>query len=398
MKKLLILSVLVLLVVALALPALAAGSGPVITLQPQSPTYPEYAVAMYTVKASGTNLHAYWYMEWQGKTYEISAIGGAMQPWEPFAGETYGARQPDANTFTYMFQGISYDLDGAYIWCTIEDGHYSVTSQKVRVSVGNEHMPPEILNIPAALTVPKGGEAEIRCVAKSPDGSQLSFLWYETPTGKLQDISAVNRGAETTDYMLCDTSVVGTRNYLCKVETANGGIAYSSYVSVTVVEPTEAPKITTNTLPTATAGQPYSTKISASGDKAVFEVYYNPGKANDLDKTGLTIASDGTLSGTPKAAGSYTFCICASNAGGEDYKVYTLTVSEAVPETTGATEPEETTAPTTAPTKPSQSAPKDSGVERSRSDSVPGWALVLMGLLATAIGVGVAVLLTKKQK
>ena len=159
-----------------------------------------------------------------------------MQDWEPYAGESYGARKLDDSTFAFIFEGIEYDLDGAYIWCVIEDGHYSVTSQKNRISVGNENMPPEIVSIPSELTVEQGDLAEIRCVAKTNDGSELSFLWYETDTGKREDIRAVNRGTETADYLICDTDNVGTRNYVCLVESANGGMTYSSVVAVTVME------------------------------------------------------------------------------------------------------------------------------------------------------------------
>lgn len=60
------------------------------------------------------------------------------------------------NTFVFVFEGIEYDLDGAYIWCVIEDGYYNVTSQKNRISVGNENIPPEIVSIPSELTVEQG--------------------------------------------------------------------------------------------------------------------------------------------------------------------------------------------------------------------------------------------------
>ena len=59
-------------------------------------------MAIYTVKVSGTNLSATWYMEWLGDTYTISDIGGSIQPWEGYAGESYGARKLDDNTFAYI--------------------------------------------------------------------------------------------------------------------------------------------------------------------------------------------------------------------------------------------------------------------------------------------------------
>ena len=236
MKKVIALLIALMLLGALAMPALAAPEGPVITMQPQNPNYPEYSVAIYTVKATGTNLTATWYIEFEGTTYNASQIGGAMQPWEGYAGESYGAKKVDANTFSFVFEGIGKELSGAKIWCVIEDGHYDVTSQVGYISVGNYATPPEILSMPAQITVNKGEDAELRCVAKSGDGSQLNFLWYETATGKLPDIQAIDRGAETGDFMFCDTSKVGTYYYVCGITSTAGGMAYSSVVEVNVVE------------------------------------------------------------------------------------------------------------------------------------------------------------------
>ena len=51
MKKTFCLMLVVLMCCMLTIPAMAASEEPVITLQPQSPNYPEYSVAIYTVKA-----------------------------------------------------------------------------------------------------------------------------------------------------------------------------------------------------------------------------------------------------------------------------------------------------------------------------------------------------------
>lgn len=237
MKKLLALLAAVLLIATAAFPALAAADGPVIVRNPQSPVYTEYATALYTVKATGENLHAYWYLEWQGKTYNLSDNTNATEPWEAYAGESYGSPEKnDGSTFTFFFGGIEKELDGAYIWCSVEDGHNDAVSAKARVNVSGTATPPEIVSVPTELTVELGDEAEIRCVAKSSDGGQLSFLWYETDSGKLEDIRAVNRGEETLDTLVCESDAVGTRNYICKVESSAGGVIYSSVVSVTVTE------------------------------------------------------------------------------------------------------------------------------------------------------------------
>lgn len=404
MKKVISLLLIVLLCGMLAVPALAAPEGPVITMQPQSHYYSEYSVAIYTVKATGTNLTATWYIEYQGKTYNASQIGGSMQPWEAYAGESYGAKKLDDNTFCFVFEGIEEELSGAEIWCEIEDGHYNVVSQVGHITVGNYGSPPEILSIPASITVKRGEEAEIRCVAKSSDGSQLNFLWYETGTGKFENMQAIDRGAETGDYMFCDTRTVGTRYYVCGITTSGGGMAYSSMVEVNVVaeETTAAaPKIQTETLPNAVIGTQYSVQLKCTDPDAEFFPYYNPGTQNDLEEgSWLGLNIDGWLMGTPTKAGTYSFSVCAMGAGGADYGVYTLTVVEADSQettepttgTTQTTEPtttelENVTTPTTEPTTQTEQPEK----------ATPWWVLVLVGLGAAGIGVGVAVILIKKK-
>ena len=403
MKKAISLLLIVLLCGMLAVPALAAPEGPVITMQPQSPNYPEYSVAIYTVKATGTNLTATWYIEWEGKTYNASQIGGSMQPWEAYAGESYGAKKLDNNTFCFVFEGIEDELSGAEIWCEIEDGHYNVVSQVGHITVGNYGSPPEILSIPASITVKRGEEAEIRCVAKSSDGSQLNFLWYETGTGKFEDMQAIDRGAETGDYMFCNTSTIGTRYYVCGITTSGGGMAYSSAVEVNVVEKSVTvaePEIQTKTLPDAVVGTQYSFQLKCSDPDAKFSPYYNPGANNDLkDGSWLSLDTDGRLTGTPNKAGTYSFSVCAAGAGGEDYATYTLTVVESgSPENTETDAGTQTTEPTTTESNISTTPTADPAAKTELSQTgIPWWTLVLVGLGATGIGIGVAVILIKKK-
>ena len=213
----------------------AAPEAPEITFQPQNYNYPEYSVATYTVKANGTNLHATWYLSYEGKTYNLSDNTNGIEPWEGYAGETYGPMEEGPNTFTWFFAGIESGLNGAEIWCVLEDGHYDVTSAHAIISVQGDTMPPEIINMPVEIIAECGDEIEVRCLAKAGDGKQLAFQWYETATGKLQDIRAIDD--EESDYMFCDSQAVGTRYYVCCVTDTDGGRAYSSVVPVTVKEP-----------------------------------------------------------------------------------------------------------------------------------------------------------------
>lgn len=128
---------------------------------------------------------------------------------------------------------------------------------------------------------------------------------------------------------------------------------FTFYISQKVIEP---PEITTSRLPEATAGKSYSVKLKCSDPDATFTESYNPGKSNDLSKTGLTLTQHGELEGKPAKAGSYTFTICASGEGGEGYATFTLTVKEPVQETTEATEAETTAATETDTTIASETA------------------------------------------
>ena len=251
MKKIFFVFVCLLLLCSLALPAFAAGEAPKILLQPQNYHYSEYSTAIYTVKATGSNLSATWYLEYEGKTYDISDMTNGIEPWEGYAGETYGPNEPEKGVFTYFFGGIGAELSGAEIWCVIEDGHYDVTSTRAIITVQGEKTPPTILEMPVRLDVRQGEEAELRCVANSVSDAQLSFQWYETSTGKLQDLQAMED--ETGDFLFCSTEKIGTRYFVCCVTAEDGGMAYSSIVPVTVEKaPSTEPENTTpTTAPTA---------------------------------------------------------------------------------------------------------------------------------------------------
>jgi len=234
MKKLLSLTLCLALMCLLCLNALADEQTPAITMQPQNYQYPEYAVAVYTVKATGRNFTATWYLEYEGKTYNLSDNQNGIEPWEGYAGETYGPMEEGPTTFSWFFGGIEAELNGAEIWCVLEDGKNDVSSQRAVISVQGDAMPPEIKQLPVSVEVTAGAEAELRCVAASVEESQLQFQWYETATGKLQDIRALDD--ETLDTLLPPTQTPGTRYYVCCVTTSAGGRAYSSVVPVTVTQ------------------------------------------------------------------------------------------------------------------------------------------------------------------
>ncbi len=81
------------------------------------------------------------------------------------------------------------------------------------------------------------------------------------------------------------------------------------------------PSITTESLPEGTAGQPYTATLKATGNNIAWSL--DSGTLPD----GLTLSSDGAISGTPTTAGTYAFTVTAANDAGSDSKEYTLTIT-----------------------------------------------------------------------
>jgi hypothetical protein len=188
-------------------------------------------------------------------------------------------------------------------------------------------MPPEI-KVASGMEIFQGEPLDLYCEASTFTDTALSYVWYETSTGKLQDIVALNRGAEISDTLNCDTSKVGTRYYVCMVTTAEGGCAYSSVIPVTVIKRVEAPVIKTTAIPAAKSGEDYSFKLECSDPDATFEIYQHPEKANEFDSTGLKLSKNGQLKGKPEYLGIFYFTVVASNDGGQSYMTLSLTVED----------------------------------------------------------------------
>jgi hypothetical protein len=102
----------------------------------------------------------------------------------------------------------------------------------------------------------------------------------------------------------------------------NGAQAYTLTVSAPVIT------LTSTTLPAAAVASAYSTSVSAAGGISPYSYAVTSGSL----PAGLTLAADGSLSGTPTAGGTFTFTITATDAsaGAGPYtgsQAYTLTVN-----------------------------------------------------------------------
>jgi uncharacterized protein YjdB len=86
------------------------------------------------------------------------------------------------------------------------------------------------------------------------------------------------------------------------------------------------PTIMTSALPGGKVGTAYSQQIGATAGSEYSPVW---SVASGNLPTGLSLEPDGTIYGTPTAAGTFTFRIRAENAGGSDTKAYTVVIEAA---------------------------------------------------------------------
>lgn len=90
-----------------------------------------------------------------------------------------------------------------------------------------------------------------------------------------------------------------------------------------------APAIITESLPEGMAGQTYTEKLEATGNNITWSL------DSGALPAGLTLNSDGTITGTPSAEGSSTFTVKAENSAGVTTKQYTLNIKPATVPVTG---------------------------------------------------------------
>ena len=253
MKKIIAISLLCMFLVGMTSPLAAASADTYILAQPQNYIYNEGAVAIYYVTVAGENLQCTWYLDYDGKTYNLSEPG-ATGPWVNYVtGECGSAEEqdnlgftPSHTTFSYHFNGCEAGLDGSYIYAEIYDGQNTVTSSKALIQLSEGAKSPPMVYVPAAIEVCKGDAVELECSALPIYSGKLSYIWYETPDGDLTKIRAVDRGEQTSNTLVCDTSEYGVRYYVCGVAEEGGGSAYSSVIAVTVMESQLPPAETSN--------------------------------------------------------------------------------------------------------------------------------------------------------
>lgn len=174
-------------------------------------------------------------------------------------------------------------------------------------------------------------------------GSIISFSYSGAQTGPNEYISAIiEENGAITYYgrILRSTSASGTANlslpsgvtlsdttelYVFN-EQYNGDklTDYASQPQSISPAPAQAPSITTTSLSDGKVGEAYSQALAATGTTPIT---WALGSGSSLP-AGLAL-SDGTISGTPTTAGTFTFTVKATNSAGDDTKELTIVIQAA---------------------------------------------------------------------
>jgi fibro-slime domain-containing protein len=83
------------------------------------------------------------------------------------------------------------------------------------------------------------------------------------------------------------------------------------------------PAITTTSLPSGTVDTAYNSTLAATGNATI-----TWGLDGGTLPNGLTLTQNGTISGTPTVAGTFSFTVKATNSAGNDIKMLSITINE----------------------------------------------------------------------
>ncbi|WP_456361713.1 putative Ig domain-containing protein [Xanthomonas arboricola] len=162
----------------------------------------------------------------------------------------------------------------------------------------------------AAITPATGGTAPYRYALTA--GALPNGVIVDAATGALSGTPTLSG---TFNFTLTATD-----------STPSPAVQASQNYSVTIAAATLV--LAQPTLPPAVRGSAYNQVLTASGGIAP----YRYSIANGTLPAGLTLASDGTLSGTPTTQGTSSFTIAVADAGNASAtQAYSFTVSDAAP-------------------------------------------------------------------
>ena len=253
----------------------AAPVAPAITTQPTNQTVTAGQTATFAVVASGTAPLSY---QWNKNGTAVSG----------------------ATSSSYTTPATTSSDNGAQLTVVVTNTAGSATSSAATLTVNAAPVAPSITTQPASQTVTTGQGATFTVTAAGT--APLSYQWRKN--------GAAISGATLSSYSTPATTNADNGAQFTVVVTNTAGSVTSSPATLTVSAP--ALQITASSLPGGHIQTVYSSTLQATGGTAP----YTWSLFSGLLPNGLTLSSNGTISGTPTLVGLFTFVIqVRDNAG-----------------------------------------------------------------------------------
>ncbi|MED5594682.1 putative Ig domain-containing protein [Janthinobacterium sp. P210006] len=235
-------------------------------------------------------------------SHGTATASGTSITYTPTAG--YGG--PD--TFTY----------------TATNGIGTSTAATVTITVS----PPTVTITPATVPAATVGAAYSHSVTAA---NGFAPYGYAISSGTLPAGLTLNA---STGLLSGTPTAGGNFNFTVRATDSSTGTGpYVAALAYTMTVSAPAISITPTVMPAMTAGVAYSQSLAASGGTATYSYTITGGSV----PTGLSLAADGTLSGTPTAAGAFNFTVTATDSStgtGAPYTgshAYSVTVAAGAP-------------------------------------------------------------------
>lgn len=256
-----------------------------------------------------------------------TADGTATQPGDYAAtsGTLTFAPGQTAHTITVLVQGDTVPEPNETFFVQLDS--------PINATLANTSGTGTILNddVPIAVdppTLPSGTVAAAYHQALSASGGQAPYTYAVTagavPAGVTLSSTGVLAGTPSAGGSFSFTATATDSS------AAPGPHTGSRAYTLTVAPPTVV--LAPASLPGATRGTAFSTALTASGGVAPYSYAVTAGALPG----GLALAAGGTLSGTPTAAGTFSFSVTATDSGTGTgpytaTRAYTLVVADAAP-------------------------------------------------------------------
>lgn len=221
-------------------------------------------------------------------------------------------------------------VSGTTVTYTPTTGYYGADSFSYQASDGNTTSatvtvsitvsPPTLVATPASLGPATAGTAYTPTLSTSGGAAPYSYqVIGALPPGLSLSSTGVFSGAPTA---------ANTYSFSVRVTDSSTGDGPSSKdTAYTLVVNAPQLAFALSNLPQSSTATNYTQRLQVSGGAAPYLFAIGTGGL----PTGLTLASDGTFSGTPQGAGSYAFTVTVTDANGfTASQAYTLQVLEAV--------------------------------------------------------------------